>query len=80
MTFSLYSLFEASLLVINGIAVLNEERFLSKLGGKDQLRGFGEEPGAKQQLISLVRSVRTVMRIPLIFLNVLTILFKLILG
>ena len=30
MTFSLYSLFEASLLVINGIAVLNEERFLSK--------------------------------------------------
>ena len=30
MTFSLYTLFEASLLVINGIAVLNEERFLSK--------------------------------------------------
>ncbi|GAB6028353.1 Immediate early response 3-interacting protein 1 [Chamberlinius hualienensis] len=48
--------------------------------GVEQGRGFGEEPGPKAQLVNLIRSVRTVMRIPLILLNSLTIIFKLILG
>ncbi|CAI9606761.1 unnamed protein product [Staurois parvus] len=64
MAFTLYSLLQAALLCVNAIAVLHEERFLSKIGwGADQgIGGFGEEPGIKSQLMNLVRSVRTVMR------------------
>ncbi|GFS92332.1 immediate early response 3-interacting protein 1 [Nephila pilipes] len=81
MVVSLYNLFEATLLCINAIAVLHEERFLAKVGwGRDQSRAFGEEPGVKDQLMNLIHSVRTVMRIPLIFLNAVVIIFKLILG
>lgn len=82
MGFSLYSLIEASILFLNAIAVLHEERFLAKMGwGSDQsIGGFGEEPGMKTQLIHFVRSVRTVMRFPLIFVNVLTIVSLLLFG
>ena len=81
MTFGLYSLLESVLLVINAMAVLNEERFLSKIGwGTNQMAGFGEEPGVKQQLLNLVRSVKTVMRIPLIAINSFVIIVKLLMG
>ena len=81
MAFGLYSLLESVLLVVNAMAVLNEERFLSKIGwGTNQMAGFGEEPGAKQQLLNLVRSVRTVMRIPLIAINSFVIIVKLLMG
>lgn len=81
MAFGLYSLLESVLLVINAMAVLNEERFLSKIGwGTNQMAGFGEEPGVKQQLLNLVRSVRTVMRIPLIAINSFVIIVKLLMG
>lgn len=81
MAFGLYSLLESVLLVINAMAVLNEERFLSKIGwGTNQMAGFGEEPGVKQQLLNLVRSVKTVMRIPLIAINSFVIIVKLLMG
>ncbi|KAG9337934.1 hypothetical protein JZ751_027428 [Albula glossodonta] len=64
MAFTLYSLIQAAILCVNAIAVLHEERFLSKVGwGADQgIGGFGDEPGIKSQLLNLIRSVRTVMR------------------
>jgi len=81
MAFTLYSFLEACLLIVNAMAVLHEERFLAKIGwGTDQLAGFGEERGAKHQIINLIHSVRTVMRIPLIFLNSVTILLLLVMG
>ena len=80
MGFGLYSLIEATLLVINAMAVLNEERFLSKLGWGQEVAGFGQQPGAKQQFMTLVRSVRTVMRVPLIAINGVVILYKVVLG
>lgn len=48
-----------------------------------QQQGFGNvphEPGMKANLMNLIHSIRTVMRVPLIVMNVLTIVFKLILG
>ena len=57
--------------------------------GKNQMpvpqhQGYGyntqPEPGMKANLMNLIHSIRTVMRVPLIVLNVLTIVFKLILG
>ena len=82
MGFSLYALIEAAIFFINAAAILHEERFLAKIGwGADQgTSGFGEEPGVKTQLLNFVRSVRTVMRVPLIFMNCGTILCLLLFG
>ena len=44
------------------------------------MAGFGEEPGVKQQLFNLVRSVGTVMRIPLTAINSFVIILKLLMG
>ncbi|KFV49901.1 Immediate early response 3-interacting protein 1, partial [Tyto alba] len=49
--------------------------------GRDQgIRGFGEEPGIKAQLINFIRAVRTVMRVPLIAVNSVTIVLLLLFG
>ncbi|KAG9471938.1 immediate early response 3-interacting protein 1 [Eleutherodactylus coqui] len=82
MAFTLYSLLQAALLCVNAVAVLHEERFLSKIGwGPDQgIGGFGEDPGVKSQMMNLVRSVRTVMRVPLIIINSITIVLLLLFG
>ncbi|CAG0886749.1 unnamed protein product [Cyprideis torosa] len=84
MALSLYCLLEAAIFVLNGICVLNEERFLSRLkwagGGEHQIQGFGEAPGATTQILNLIRSIRTVMRIPLIFLNICLVLSRTLLG
>lgn len=81
MAFGFYSLLEASLLVLNAICVLHEERFLSKYGwSANSNQGFGEAPGVKKQILDIIRSVRTVMRIPLILLNSVVIVKKLLLG
>ncbi len=62
MPLSLYSLLEAGLLFINAIAILNRDRFLSKIGlGVDNI-SFGQQPGVKSQLINLIFSVQMVMR------------------
>lgn len=82
MAFTLYSLIQASLLCVNAIAVLNEERFLNRIGwGTDHSTGgFGEEQGIKFQLMNLVKSVRTVMRVPLIIMNSVTIVLLILFG
>ncbi|CAK9812662.1 Immediate early response 3-interacting protein 1 [Anthophora quadrimaculata] len=82
MAFTLWSLFEATILCLNAICVLNENRFLAKVGWASwqNVQGFGEPPTMKLQLLNLVRSIRTVARIPLIFINVLMIIIKLVVG
>ncbi|KAH0954874.1 hypothetical protein HN011_010532 [Eciton burchellii] len=82
MAFTLWTLFEATLLCLNAVCVLNEERFLAKVGWASwqNIQGFGEPPTAKSQILNLVKSIRTVMRVPLIFFNILTLIIKLVLG
>lgn len=78
--FGLFTLLEASLLFLNAVAVLHEERFLKKFGFADDThQGFGE-PGIKQQIIKFIKAVRTVMRVPLIGLNVVSIVYLMLLG
>ncbi|KAG9041623.1 hypothetical protein FS837_012021 [Tulasnella sp. UAMH 9824] len=78
------------ILMINAIAVLSEDRFLARIGWSsnqpvapsyDQ-SGFGVEgmPGVKARLVNLISAVRTLMRIPLIGINVFVILYELLLG
>ncbi|XP_074593959.1 immediate early response 3-interacting protein 1 [Brevipalpus obovatus] len=90
MAFTLYYLLEASLLVLNAITILHEDRFLSKIGwGKkqnsasmayNQAYGNPYASGTRDQLYDMFHSARTVAKIPLIFINTLVIIFKLVAG
>lgn len=59
---SFYGLLEASLLILNGIAILHRERFLKKYGLGAPSHSFDSEPGVKTQVINLICAVQTVMR------------------
>lgn len=87
-------LFQVTLLLINAVAVLSEDRFLARLGwvsgqaqnpnynqGYDQAAfAPGGEVGLKVRIIDLISAVRTLMRIPLILANILVISYELLLG
>lgn len=74
---SIYTLLQSALLVVNAIAILNEDRLLRKFGWARNQLEVGE--GFKSRLMDLIYSVQTVMRIPLIFMNTLVIVVKMIL-
>uniref|UniRef100_A0A8C2X8G8 Immediate early response 3-interacting protein 1 n=1 Tax=Cyclopterus lumpus TaxID=8103 RepID=A0A8C2X8G8_CYCLU len=80
MAFTLYSLIQTAILCINAIAVLHEERFLIGFGVDQGVGGFGDDPGVKAQVLTLIRSVRTVMRVPLIIVNSACIVLLLLFG
>ncbi|KAH7914364.1 Yos1-like protein [Hygrophoropsis aurantiaca] len=86
-----------SLLLINAMAVLSEDRFLARIGWSsaqpqnvntafqqsyDQSNyGYAQQDvGVKVRIINLISAVRTLMRIPLIGLNLVIIGYELILG
>eukprot|EP00035_Acanthoeca_spectabilis_P039847 m.65489 g.65489 ORF g.65489 m.65489 type:complete len:95 (-) comp9761_c0_seq2:64-348(-) len=94
MGFSLGALFEAGLLVINGIAVLQDfspplpedpdgkpvPRFLALYGLAENKEEFGESASVKSKLIHVINAVRTLMRMPLIFVNTAAIIYLFLLG
>ncbi|CCH63129.1 hypothetical protein TBLA_0J01330 [Henningerozyma blattae CBS 6284] len=84
MLFGLGRLFYVILLLINAVAVLNEERFLRRIGlGKSSNDGpvFGQtENTTKSKVIQLISAVQTLLRIPLIGINILVIIYELVLG
>ncbi|KAL1931468.1 hypothetical protein VTP01DRAFT_9611 [Rhizomucor pusillus] len=83
MALGLGQLFYAILLFINSIAVLSEERFLARIGWSAQVDpGFGidQSQSVKYKIINLISAVRTLMRIPLIAINIVVIMYELLLG
>lgn len=78
MAFTLYSLMQAAMLCVNTTSVLHEECF--RWGTDQGIGGFGEEPGIKSQLLNLIRSVRTVKRVPSITVNSVTVALLLLFG
>ena len=77
--FSIGDLLLSALLMVNGAAVLNEDRFLTKVGwGYEQSR---QEPqSVKKQIINLLHAVRLLFTLPLMALNIVVIALKLVLG
>ncbi|ERS99828.1 protein transport protein YOS1 [Sporothrix schenckii 1099-18] len=80
-----------SVLLINAIAILSEDRFLARIGLSPATYdpAFGQPGGGgvgggdasiKAKIINLIASVRTLMRIPLIVINTLLIVYELVLG
>lgn len=86
--FGLGKLIYVVLLVINGIAVLSEDRFLNRIGwgstsGQADQYGFNagdSDTSVKTKLINLISAIRTLLRVPLIAINIVVIVYELILG
>lgn len=87
--FGLGKLFYVIILSVNGIAVLSEDRFLNRIGwGSATPNQFQQQYGVqanadtsiKNRLITLISAIRTLLRLPLIVINILVILYELVLG
>jgi len=78
MAIGLVHLFEASLLMLNAAAILNEKRFLRKYGLDNAIAG--ENLGPKNQVATFLHAMRTFMRYPLVAMNALVILYEIVLG
>ncbi|KAF2435781.1 protein transport protein YOS1 [Tothia fuscella] len=80
------NIFYVGLLLINGIAIISEDRFLARIGwGSTSAAepGFGgqvDTSSAKAKIVNLMNSVRTLARLPLIVVNFLVIFYLMILG
>ncbi|KAJ2509409.1 hypothetical protein GGI11_005892, partial [Coemansia sp. RSA 2049] len=69
------------ILLLNAVAILNEERFLARIGwARNSAELYGDTESVKAKLINLISAVRTLMRIPLIIVNVVVIAYALVLG
>mmetsp|Transcript_45474 Transcript_45474/g.91041 ORF Transcript_45474/g.91041 Transcript_45474/m.91041 type:complete len:82 (+) Transcript_45474:30-275(+) len=81
MGFSFGDLYIASLLFLNSVVILHEERFLAKHGWSTNAPEVTMNPGStKSKILSIIKAVRLVMMWPLIGLNTVTVLFKLVFG
>ena len=76
----LWTLLEGFLLLANALAILNEDRFLAPRGWSfAEVSGGRQVKSLKGQLIGLIYATQY-LRVPLIILNVITILVKLVSG
>ncbi|KAJ2746962.1 hypothetical protein GGI20_000949 [Coemansia sp. BCRC 34301] len=89
--FGFGTLLYVALLLLNAVAILNEERFLARILSTGELTAvvgwarnsaelYGDTESVKAKLINLISAVRTLMRIPLIAANVVVIVYALVLG
>ncbi|KAK5696806.1 hypothetical protein LTR97_008110 [Elasticomyces elasticus] len=66
--FNFGGFFQASILIVNAMAILSEDRFLARIGwGSAQNEpafggGVQDNTSAKAKMINLINSVRTLMR------------------
>jgi len=87
MFFAFGNLIYISVLLVNAIAILSEERFLARIGWSNTVAepafgggNAGGDASIKTRLINLMTSIRTLMRIPLIGINTIIIVYELALG
>ena len=76
---SLADLFVSGLLISNGAAILNEDRFLARIGWGYEA-SLTQPMSVKKQVISLLHAVRLIFTLPLIVLNAIVMVFKLLIG
>ncbi|CAO1618179.1 unnamed protein product [Sympodiomycopsis kandeliae] len=83
------TLIYVSVLCLNAVAILNEERFLSRVGWspssiayenqhsfQSSPQSVGNESSVKERLVNLISAVRTLLRMPLCILNILIIVYE----
>ncbi|KAI0137087.1 Yos1-like protein [Xylariales sp. AK1849] len=84
-SFGFGNLFQISVLLVNAVAILSEDRFLARIGlsttSYDPAFGAGQGADSfKAKLVGFISSVRLVTRIPLIGVNTLIIIYEIVLG
>jgi hypothetical protein len=81
MSFSIADLFKVVLLLLNAMAILSERRLLDRVGLASSPTDLNQvQTPAKEGVAQVLRSVRTLLRGPLIILNAVTIIFTMIFG
>lgn len=69
-----------TVILLNALAILNEERFISRLFGQSQSAFGTPEDSIETRFLGLAKSSRTLARPFLIIFNTLIITYELILG
>ncbi|WUR02900.1 protein transport protein YOS1 [Vairimorpha necatrix] len=78
--FGLFTMFYGFILLANSVVILDDKRFLSKIGlplGQENRSLLGEK---RQKVVDMINGIRTVLRIPLIIVNIICIIYELLLG
>jgi len=75
----IWKILQVIILAINAVAILNEERFLRRIGLGHQPEILTQE-SFKARIVNLLHAVRVLMRLPLIFLNAGMIVGSFLLG
>jgi hypothetical protein len=83
MGLGIWSIIKACLLMTNAGAILHETRLLPRIGmphvGASPPGYANEDAGVKQKIAGLLNAVRY-LRVPLIFINILAVVFEIVLG
>lgn len=74
-----WTLLEGFLLLANALAIINEDRFLAPRGWSFSEFSVGQTKSLKGQIIGLIYATQY-MRVPLILLNAICIVVKLVSG
>ncbi|PKU87407.1 protein transport protein yos1 [Dendrobium catenatum] len=76
----LWTLFEGLMLLANALAILNEDRFLGPRGWSfSEVSAGGRSKSLKGRLIGLIYAIQY-LRVPLIILNLIIVVVKLVSG
>lgn len=75
----LWTLLEGFLLLANALAIINEDRFLAPRGWSFSEFSVGRTKSLKGQIVGLIYATQY-MRVPLILLNAICIVVKLVSG
>ncbi|AHL30150.1 Yos1-like protein [Encephalitozoon intestinalis ATCC 50506] len=78
--FSLMSVVYGVLFLLNSIVILDEKRFLSRVGLPLSPEARGILGPSRKKVVDLIRAIKTVMKIPLIVLNIMCITYEVFLG
>ncbi|KAI3645350.1 hypothetical protein MP228_011514 [Amoeboaphelidium protococcarum] len=80
MPVTITSLLYSIAMLTNAVCILSEDRFLSRIGWSASMMDSRDSDSVKYRLLTLVHAIRTLLRIPLILLNIVMILYELIAG
>ncbi|EJW01570.1 hypothetical protein EDEG_03875 [Edhazardia aedis USNM 41457] len=78
--FGIFKIIYAIVLFTNGVVILNDARFLSKVGlplRPEARRSLGNTRG---KIVDLISATKTVMMVPLVVLNSIFILYEIFFG
>lgn len=78
--FGLFKMFYGFLLLSNAVVILDDKRFLSKIGlplAPENRKYLGE---TRARIVDMINGMRVILRIPLIVINLICIFYEILLG